>query len=385
MWHQSWPYSSFLPSTVTAFGDYYQVQGPWNVYQFHASTVGLGYYPAAYIPVAIIGAISSNLQGDHWFSLAAFLSISVAAIIVLLWRRGPVVVVLGVTIFLLSYPTLFAILSGNIEGWIGALLLVTFSLNARGHARAAAVVLGLAIAMKAVPVVFLPTLLVGCNWKRGRDVVLACVGSVVGATLVALVVLPGGLITSGGSGLRTIYDRMHAAGVTYQKLMIDTVAGTHYGNSFLNGIHAFFGQEVISSGQWGTITAMVILVVIGSVFLVAWRDDLPIWIMAALCACAGCLAVPVSGDYRLLYFIPPIMLLLGEEAFEVGWIPGAMILCLIVTPKPWGQRLPTPFTNAGVYVTPLLMMLFAAWVVFSILHRRRVIHKLPAGQLVRAR
>lgn len=360
IWSQPWPNGTFLPSPSATFGDFFQTQSQWMATHFYGVGLGHDYFPATYLPVEINGLVFHSVYAAHWASTAFFLAASMGAITFILWRKGAAVTALGLLIFLLSYPTIFTLVTGNMEGWVGALLLVMLAFGTRGRWKVAAIALGLAVAMKGVPIVFLPAICLGQNWRGAAKIVASCVGTVVTVTLTALLVLPGGLLDGFG-----VIDHLRASQSLYDSLLINTVAGTHFGNSFLNGLHAFFGEQVMPSQHWWLPVLIVgtLLVVAAYTYLI--KNKAPLWMALALSAAAGCLVVPTSGDYKLLYFIPAIISLLSEEQINRSWLPGAVLLCLIITPKPYGLRQGNvdPFRTAGVYVTPLLMIVLTAWIV----------------------
>lgn len=356
---RSWPYNSFLPQ-LPLFGDYLAVHVDWANHHFYGAG-HFPYFPAVYIPYEGLTLLTSNPHVAAWGSVVVVIVGFSVMIMALLWRRGRAVVALGVGIFLLSYPMMVTFVTGNTEGWIGVLLLVTFAFNAKGRWKWAAVILGLAVAMKGIPIVFLPVLLVGRTRREGVVACTTCVGTVLLTTLAAVVALPGGL-PSGFGSIHRIYQRNYDGLAAYRRLMVDTPAGTHFGHSFLNGIHAFFGENVLPSEQYSTIVGAIGLVLLAAIFTVVVKQHGPTWMLLALSASAGCLLVPTSTDYKLLYFIPAIIILLREQRLERRIVPGVMLLCFIITPKPWGQRLADPFTTASAYLTPLLMLVLSGWI-----------------------
>jgi hypothetical protein len=370
--HEAWPYDSFLPP-LPLFGDFLGVQTEWAQYHFGAGP-GLVYLPAIYLPIDAFVRTVPNFQTEGWLSASFFLAAASVVIALTLRRQGLVVGAIGVVIFLIAYPTWFDLITGNLEGWIFVLVITAFLLNSRSRWVGAAVVLGLAIAVKGEPIVFLPCLFVGRSLRDAARSTAVAAGSAIFATVASIGIL-------GGDSIHEIYERLQAGQAVYRDLMIDTVAGTHYGNSFLNGVHAFFGQDVLPSRRFEDIVGVVVLVSIGTVFLIGLRRHAPMWLMLGLSACAGCLAAPTSTDYKLLYFIPAIVFLLAEESVDRSWLPGAVILCLIITPKPWGQRLADPFSVASVYVTPVLMIMFVGWALRYVLVALKVEHAaIPAAE-----
>ena len=360
-WSQPYPYNSFLPIPSALADDFNGTQYEWVAHHFYGVSTGLVYFPATYLPLQGFEAIfGSSIYPARVLSAVAFLVVCIAAIGWLLHKQGWAVTALGMMLFLISYPTLFALYTGNLESWVGALLLVMTALHAKGRRMWAAAFLGYAVAMKGIPIAFLPVLWLNRSFRESLKITGTCVAVAFGSTLIALVALPGGILHGFG-----VIENLRASQRLYANLLMFGIAGTHYGNSFLNGIHAFFGEKAMPSRQWW----LPVLLIGGALFVVAvlylLKAGAPLWMMLALSASAGCLLVPTSADYKLLYFIPAIVSLLSEARIARSWIPGAVLLCFIVTPKPWGLRPADgdPFHLASVYLTPLLMILLCIWAV----------------------
>lgn len=364
LWHQAWPFDSFLPSPTAVFGDWYLIHNQWLTYHFGAGPVSPGsvYFPATYLGVQLVETINTQHLPTLAMNLGLFLVGSIASIVSILRHRGVTVIALAVATLLTTYAVIFEIFTGNVEGWVCALTLGTLALTLRDHRTSAAVLLGFAVAMKGIPIVFLPLMWFGRTRRQSIISSVQCVGAAIATTLVAMLALPGGGPSAFG---RIITDVRNSQNIYFKQLMMYTSAGTHYGNSFLNGVHAFFGEQAMLSKQWWLVVVVVGGALLGGAVVYALHQHVPLWMVLALCASAGCLLVPVSGDYKLMYFMPAIVSLLAEEAIPVRWLPGLVVLCLIPTPKPWGLRPgPDPFADAGVYLTPLLMVILCGWVVY---------------------
>ena len=189
------------------------------------------------------------------------------------------------------------------------------------------------------------------NRREGLKLLWLTTFSAICSTLFSLLVLPGGL-TNGPGVLRNMVRSQDL----YRELMIDGAPGVNFGHSLLNGIHAAFGLETLRTADWWLLFAGVGFLVLLGAFLLQNCSDAALWRQATVAACIGCLFVPTSTDYKLIYFIPGIVLFccsnlkLTRIDVTVGVLVG-----VIVSPKPWLILPKSDYYNAGVWLTPILM------------------------------
>lgn len=144
----------------------------------------------------------------------------------------------------------------------------------------------------------------------------------------------------------------------YSALMVDTSAGTHYGHSFLNAVHAIWGLQVMPSSIWGP-TLFILIGGFSLVVLLKLKSlESPLWMIFAVVGSAGCLMPATSTDYKLLYLAPSILIFLASANRTSKW--GAMPIYLVIfamSPKPWLYVGTDPYGNASVYLTAASLIL----------------------------
>lgn len=352
-WGQDFPRNSFLPAPVTRFGDFFGNHDHWRRLHFDDISYAGAYFPTTYLFLHFV----VNYVGEAYHALFLYFFTVATGVLVSIRLILRSTATFGVNSFLIllitfvNYPMLFMIHTGNLEGWILVLLLFVVANIIRRQNTRAAVFLGVAIAMKLYPAVFLVVLLHRKTSRESINLFLVTTVSALGSTLFSLMVLPGGL-TSGVGVLRNMFRSQEL----YRELMIDGASGINFGHSLLNGIHAVFGQEVLRTEDWYLLFAGGgVLVLLGS-FLLQNCSVSVLWRQAIAAACIGCLFVPTSTDYKLVYFIPGIILFCCSK-IKLSWVDVTVgvLVGVIVSPKPWLILPKSDYYNAGVWLTPILM------------------------------
>lgn len=352
-WGQEFPRNSFLPAPVTRFGDFFLIHDHWRRLQFSDISLATAYLPTTYLFVHFV----VNYIGEAYRALFLYFFTVLAGILLpirLIFRSTDTYGVNGFLILLVTFvnfPMLFMIHTGNLEGWILVLLLFVVANVIQQKNTRAAVFLGVAIAMKLYPAVFLVVLLHRKTSRESIKLFLVTTVSALGSTVFSLMVLPGGF-TSGIGVLRNMFRSQEL----YRELMIDGPSGINFGHSLLNGIHATFGLETLRTDDWWLVIAAVGFLVLLGVFLLQNCSGADLWRQATAAACIGCLFVPTSTDYKLVYFIPGIVLFCCSN-FKLSWIDVivGVLVGVIVSPKPWLILPKSDYYNADVWLTPILM------------------------------
>lgn len=355
LWGQEFPRNSFLPAPVTRFGDFFGNYDHWRRLHFDDISYAAAYLPTTYL---FLHFVVSYLGEAYDALVLFFLTILVGMVYSIrsIIRTTGTSGITGILVFLLlfvNYPMLFMIHTGNLEGWVFVLLLLVVANILREKPRRAAVFLGIAIAMKLYPLVFLAVLLHGRKRNDGVKLLVTTGVCAISSTLFSLLVLPGGL-TSGLGALRN----MSRSQELYKELMIDGAPGVNFGHSLLNGIHAVFGLEVMRTKDWWLIIAVIGILALVGVFFLQNCSGALLWRQAIAAACIGCLFVPTSTDYKLLYFVPGIALFCCIK-FELSRVDGLLgiFVVAIIAPKPWLIISRSEYYNAGVWLTPILMVI----------------------------
>jgi hypothetical protein len=272
-------------------------------------------YPA---PVALL---YESFYAIHWHSLTIFLVVTGSLVLLLgamlgreMVRRGVaprLVVVFLASVLCVSYPFWFEYLLGNME--ICIFLIVTFGLLAfwRGQLAVAAVLIGVAAAMKIFPFVFLALFL---SRRKYREFALGIVVAAVVNVLALWAVCP-----SLGVSYRGIEAGLAAFRVRYMLRYLPVETGfDHSIFGFVKQVaHPFVGWVMPS---WWLTTYMALAAVCG-VALYFWRiRRLPLLNqLVCLCVCS-ILLPPTSHDYTLLHLYLPwgLLVLYALDAARAG-------------------------------------------------------------------
>lgn len=359
---ESFPLNTFLPAPVTRFGDFFGNHYHWRTFQFDDVSYAGAYFPAIYLFVNLLVAYVASPV----LALQIYLSVFGIAVIALISKWGvyaktSVASFLTVVIlFATSYPMLFMLHTGNLEGLVFVSILSAVVFREIGWLNKAYVMLGLAISMKFYPVVFVPFVISGMAIRERLQEVLRILSYSVFFTFIALAILPRGL----SDGFEVIGNILESQDL-YKELMVVGDPGTNFGHSFLNGVHALLGSSVLPSSRFWI--PMTLLLAIHTILLIGFSDRIASRAhLLTLCAISGCLFAPTSTDYKLLYFLPIIPLVMFQRSGPSYSGHGVLLLViLIIAPKPWWVLPRSDYYNAGVWFTPLMMigLLVAIWII----------------------
>lgn len=351
---RAYPVNTFLPHPE--FGDFFGI-----FYQYAQGLGGVGYgmsyFPALYLPMQLLETLTRNQWQALWISQSLWLVGSLFVIFLTLRSKGFLVSTVAALVITFSYPSLFAFHTGNIESWVSLLLIVSAYFAIKDSWLVFGILIGVAGAFKGVPLLFLLIPWFICKWRMALKITVISLLTTSMLTLVALVVLPGGIINSGFGGAVRAITSMRQSQAMYITLMVDGPAGIHFGHSFLNAVHAIWGMGVLTAATWGPFLATVM---IGLSILALERLmnlNAPLWMMFAVIGCLGCLAPATSTDYKLLYLAPAILIFLksNNNATFLGALPMYMII-FAMSPKPYLRVGLDPFGYASVYLTAAFLI-----------------------------
>jgi hypothetical protein len=358
---EPFPLNTFLPAPVTRFGDFFGNHYRWRLFQFDDVSYAGAYFPAIYIFVDLITSHTASPYTALKIFLGAQASLTIVLLLVWSFRvRHRLTGVAIAVIYMTSYPTLFMLHTGNLEGLVFLFVLGSVMSKSFGHHNRSVFLLGIAVAMKFYPIVFLPFILLQIPRRHRLLVTTKLLATSAVATLLALVTLPGGLLNGFG-----VFQRIRESQHLYKELMVIGDPGTNFGHSLLNGVHAIFGSGFLSSQHFWIPMLVVLLLSTATLSLLLdhFASEVDVFV---LCAVIGCLFAPTSTDYKLLYFFPvlPLVLLCGAPPRRMQSFLLVATL-LIIAPKPWGVLERSPYFNAGVWLTPILMTVVLVVLVVS--------------------
>jgi hypothetical protein len=356
VWGKGEPYNSIMPAPVTRFGDFFGVYDIWRTNEgFGGIGYGASYFPGLYIFVEILYLLTK----DIWFALKllCFFYIFVVSVTVMLFLRprGLATSLMGLTMVLISYPSLIAFHTGNFEMLIFVLLLLGAVAAQFEKWHVFAFLIGVATSAKIFPGIFVLAPFVLTSSRVAIQTFLLAVRTSITFTLFALFFLPGGLSNNGiGNLIKSISESQSM----YKDLMVTGVPGLHFGHSLLNGIHAVLGMDFLSSEIWAyPIMAVGVLWTIYALLFIRKLQP-PNWIVFGFLGCSGCIFAPTSTDYKLLYLLPAIVLYFRDTEKKTKPLTLISLLVLAISPKPYWYVGEDAWTNANVWLTPILLIAF---------------------------
>lgn len=347
---QPFPLNTFLPGPLVRGCDLFLQWDRWQVEFFTRPGYGHLYFPFTYLPVHLL------TKFGPWNALFIFYASVLLPLIYPIKKvlnqgkiRGLNQANIALILFF-NYPVLIMLYTGNFEGWIYLFIFLSFVFSLKNQDSAAAVSIGLAIAMKGVPILMIPFLFNGRSVTKCLRILGITSRTVIFSTLFSMLVLPY------GRNISMVFHTTLESQKAYRDMMVLGESGIYFGHSFLNGVHAIFGLSVMNSNAWILIMAVLGMCLLGVLVLVNFRRTFVNWKFAALLACISCFFVPTSTDYKLTYFLPAVALFCVKRgkltSFEIFC---GVMMALIISPKPWGVLPRSDYLNAGVWLTPILI------------------------------
>lgn len=355
-----YPYSTFLFRPNDRFQDFFGVlrlTADRNPYQIRNVVGVLGHYPleaSNYLPFTHLLLYPFTLI-NKYSSLAIYTLLIFGSSVFLTAKAlaaglssGKSERYLNIIVFtLMSYPLLFILDRGNIEGIVFVFLACAAWLYLTGYGKWAAACIGTAASIKGFPILFLLLFIKERRWKE----LMIGVAVPASLSLVALLFLKAGVL---------------------ENLALMIAALSHFGDFLLiwhNGIThsvSLFGmaysvwilihQSFIDVATLKPFVAVyhIVAVVIG-LFAVAYVyfSRLELWkVWFVLVAIVQLLPFP-SYDYKLIHTMVPMFLLIRSGVETRLTRSYLMLLCLIVIPK--GFWILFIDVRCGTILNPLLI------------------------------
>lgn len=271
------------------------------------------------------------------------------------------------TIFIfsfLTYPFLFMIERGNIEGLLFIVLLLFAHFFARGRFLVSAMFLSCAIAMKIFPVVLLALFL---PERRYKEAIVSAVGAA-GLTAASLAFFDGGFLAN----LDYVLRGTNAA----HPILVAFTGGENFvqrGVSLLTFCKVLFIQYGdLSTVNMTTFLSTYIRIAALAAVLVAayvWLIETALWRRVALLVFAMLLLPHVSADYKLIHLFVPILLFVDAEP-EPGDAWYALLFGLLLVPKTYVLLEKVRSDGGGditinILLNPVIMLVMSIMIIAS--------------------
>lgn len=345
------PLSTFLPSGVARFCDFYGITKEWiEKNQFYGVGYQNVYFPSAYLFVNIFSNANQFLSlVIYLFIFSAYMLICAYCLIFKNCSISAVNQAHGCLLVFITYPFLFSFYTANFE-IISFILLGLFFINYfNKRFNVSALFLGLSVSMKLFPGVFLVYLLI----KKQYLLALKALFVAIAGSIVALVVFRGGAVDDSIFGY--IARLMESQKMHTQLFVTEVGVGYRYGHSLLNTVSSFLRFKASNLIVQSYAVLMLLCFVTLSAILHAHVKS-NFKLIAAFVSMM--LLFPItSQDYKLLYvFIPLVIYINIDRQLRFEKIYFFVFLFLII-PKDYLYFYNDPYVNTNNLLNTICLII----------------------------
>jgi hypothetical protein len=271
---------------------------------------------------------------------------------------------------LMNYPAQMVVDRGNIEAFVFAFLAGFIVLLIRRQLVPSAALLGAAIAMKAVPAIFLPLCYKAAK-RRGVGISVATAGFLtVGSIL--LMSRPVHL-----SVLRFISNILRYSGIVTDGLEPANHASSLFG---LFSIGAWLSQGSPGVGPiWASFVSgyslLAGLILIGAI-VACFALPMKLWEMATTLTVCLVLLPKQSPDYRLIHMMIPFALFVNSKTDRSNGLVYTVLFSLLLVPKSF--IIVAHETSLNSVLNPILMLVLLTRTLFAAYRRGNAEHRTAA-------
>ena len=347
---RGYPWNGFLFNPQWLFSDFYElaaINTHLNPY-FEPAVLKSAYPPAANIIgyfFSLAGALGSDIYLLVFAGFFGFIGLRN-------FDCGNKLRAGLYTLFILfaAYPVIYLADRGNLE--LLAFIPFYFFIDnyRREKYQSAALFLGLSAALKIMPMFFITLFLLDKKWREA----LFCVASAAAVSLLCALFLHGGISAT--------VTGMLANFAAYKSDYLYTGYGLVFGNSLYGGLHALlcavFGRN--PGTPFGWLLAVYPFVAAACAIVLVWRAKLQgeFWEKIFLLTVALVVLPSVSADYRLIYFLAPLLLFVNSKKPEPRELLYCLLFGFILIPKHY-LYFAAPEISSSAVLTPLAVLVFA--------------------------
>jgi hypothetical protein len=328
-------------------------------------------FPSNYFPFGAMLPYPLTLVPYPW-AVGIFIAGFVSLLLAFNWyfmRTGdPYGDAISITaLTLMNYPAQVVVDRGNIEAAVFAFLAGFVVLVIRRKQAAAAVFLGAAIAMKAVPAVFLPI----CYRAAKRRGIEIAIGTAAALTVVSLLLMsrPAYL-----SVLRFISNIARYSGIVTEGLEPANHASSLFA---LFTIGAWLSQtSAVLAPIWTALVSgyslLAGLILIGAL-IACFRLPMKLWEMATVLTVCLVLLPKQSPDYRLIHMMIPFALFVNSKTDRTTGLMYTLLFSLLLVPKSF--IVIAHETSLNSVLNPILMLILLTPTLFVAYRRGHAEHR----------
>lgn len=324
-------------------------------------------FPSNYFPFGAMLPYPLTLVPYPW-AVGIFIAGFAAILLAFNWYfmrtgepYGDAITVAALT--LMNYPAQAVVDRGNIEALVFAFLAGFTVLLIRRHLAASAALLGAAIAMKAVPAVFLPI----CYQAVKRRGIAIALGTAAALTLVSLLLMSRPVHLS---VLRFLSNIARYSGIVTEGLEPSNHASSLFG---LFTLGAWISQtSPVVAPIWSALVSGYSLLA-GTILIVALlacvRLPMKLWEMATVLTVCLVLLPKHSSDYRLVHMMIPFALFVNSKTDRGTGLLYTVLFSLLLVPKSF--LVIARETTVNSLLNPIIMLALFTHTLLHALHRQR--------------
>ncbi len=333
-----YPYNTFLFNPADKFNDFfniYKASISLNPYQSPLSV----YFPFTFIIMYLFSFLKAQ------FALYVFLLLFVVFFIFYIYKntnflKGKDTFFLAFIFIFMSYPSLFLLDRGNVEGFVFIFLILFFLSYQQKNDAGSIIWLSFASAMKLYPLAFVALFFIDKKYKQ----LFLTLALTVSISILSAVVLDGGLIASYGGVKRNL--------ALFAKGYFSSVNGLQHNSSlfgFFRLLQGFFPSTSFFVNSYNFLA-----IVIGGAMIIwmLFREHL-LWKKVSLLVFIILLLPQVSFDYKLIHLFIPILLFVRAASAKFDMVY-AILFGLLIIPKDY--YVINVDISIAVIINPLLMI-----------------------------
>ena len=352
-------FDGFVHPATSIFCDFYAI---FAYYPSLGYGIQTNYFPgifAALKTVQILGL------GNPYYAVQYLLAFYLLFLISYLWiSLSPIRTldrVLGVfALIACNYPVLFTFHTANFELLCFLLVAYAFFLSDRNRINGAASLIGIAATIKLYPILFLAPLITKKNWFR--------IGLVGSASFIVFSFLSFCLGGNPFDNFQTWLTTTRKGMAFYSDMMVYSYNGTYFGHSILNAIRTVTGPA------WDIKPIFPAYYFIAAIFVLlgiaACLNAKQLWIKTLLIACVLSLFPATSQDYKLLYYMIPLLQLMKMPAENFKVKAFMILICLLLIPKTYFYFHGNIFNNANSILNAAIIAILYCSALFMTLKNR---------------
>ena len=319
--------SFFLPNPVTMFSDFFSLADQWWRLRWN---INFNYLPAAIIPLSLLEDIGRAMYGYpnpyvtafiFVYSYIVFLGFYLYYSFISLDILKRFIIILALAIC--SYPVLLTLHTSNFESHCFIMIAIAFYLFIKRSHFWSAIFIGFSASIKIYPLFFIVVII---NRKNFWNVVTGSILGFVSLNFLALNIR-GDFVSNITTWSTGFMDGMNSYSVT----MIQGWSGIPFSHSLLNAYRLIIGPNNIMFNPYPYYYIFAALVLFFIIYRIIRMKNISHKFILA--ASALCLLPVTSTDYKLMYFLIPIIILIKSS--RKNWVDSFLLgsMTLLMIPK----------------------------------------------------